>query len=63
MQKNNRDDDTCAPGIKLHMYLKSVAKCRWSWVVGRGRGLWVWVSVVGKNKTIVAKFMKKISII
>ena len=31
-----------------------------SWVVGRGRGLWVWVSVVGRNKIILAKFMKKI---
>ena len=34
----------------------SVAKCRGSWVVGRGRGSWVWVNVVGKNKIIVAKF-------
>ena len=32
----------------------SVAKCS---------GSWVWGSVVGKNKIIVAKFMKKISII
>ena len=30
-----------------------------SWVVGRGRGSWVWVNVVGKNKIIVAKFTKK----
>ena len=31
---------------------KSVAKCRGSWVVGKGRGswVWVWVNVVGKNK-------------
>ena len=32
---------------------KSVAKCRGSWVVGRGRGswvwVWVWVNVVGKK--------------
>ena len=30
----------------------SVAKCRGSWVVGRGRGswVWVWVNVVGKKK-------------
>ena len=42
---------------------KSVTKCRGSWVVGRGRGSWVWVNVVGKNKIIVAKFTKKISII
>ena len=32
----------------------SVAKCRGSWVVGKGRGswvwVWVWVNVVGKNK-------------
>ena len=29
----------------------SVAKCRGSWVVGRGRGswVWVWVNVVGKK--------------
>ena len=41
--------------------LRSVAKCRGSWVVGRGRRSWVWVNVVGKNKIIVAKFTKKIS--
>ena len=30
---------------------ESVAKCRRSWVVGRGRGSWVsvWVNVVGKK--------------
>ena len=33
-----------------------------SWVVGRCRGSWVWVNVVSKNKIIVAKFLKKISI-
>ena len=29
----------------------SVAKCRGSWVVGRGRGswVWVWVNFVGKK--------------
>ena len=43
--------------------IASVAKCWGSWVMGRGRGSWVWVSVVGKNKIILAKFMKKISII
>ena len=43
--------------------MESVAKCRGSWVVGRGRGSWVWGSVVVKSKIIVAKFMKKISII
>ena len=32
------------------MYLKSVAKCRGSWVVGRGRGSWVWVVGVGVGK-------------
>ena len=26
----------------------SVAKCRGSWVVGRGRGSWVWFVGVGK---------------
>ena len=29
---------------------KSVAKCRGSWVVGRGRGSWVWVVGVGVGK-------------
>ena len=39
----------------------SVAKCRGSWVVGRGRGSWVWVNVVGtKSKE---KNDKKIIII
>ena len=28
----------------------SVAKCRGSWVVGRGRGSWVWVVGVGVGK-------------
>ena len=37
----------------------SVAKCRGSWVVCRCRESWVWVNVVGKNKIILAKFMKK----
>ena len=34
-----------------NMYQQSVAKCRGSWVVGRGRGSWVWawVNVVGKK--------------
>ena len=31
--------------------------------MGRGRGSWVWVNAVGKNKIIGAKFMKKMSII
>ena len=26
---------------------RSVAKCRWSWVVGRGRGSLVWVAGCG----------------
>ena len=36
----------------------SVAKCRGSWVVGRGRGswVWVWVIVVGK-KTVLKKII------
>ena len=40
---------------------ESVAKCRGSWVVGRGRGLWVWVwarewvIVVGKKKSLPKK--------
>ena len=31
---------------------RSVAKCRGSWVVGKGRGswVWVWVNVAGKKK-------------
>ena len=38
----------------------SVAKCRGSWVVGRGRGswVWVWVNVVCKKRV----FQKKIKI-
>ena len=43
----------------------SVAKCRGSWVVGRGRGswvwVWVWVNVVGKKS--IEKTDKKIIII
>ena len=41
----------------------SVAKCRGSWVVGRGRRLWVWewVNVVGKKSK--EKNDKKIIII
>ena len=37
--------------IKKKYPAKSVAKCRGSWVVGRGRGswVWVWVNVVGKK--------------
>ena len=30
----------------------SVAKCRGSWVVGRGLGSWAWVIVVGKKKNL-----------
>ena len=39
--------------LKLFKSMRmSVAKCRGSWVVGKGRGswVWVWVNVVGKNK-------------
>ena len=40
--------------IKKKYPAKSVAKCRGSWVVGRGRGswvwVWVWVNVVGIEK-------------
>ena len=35
--------------IKKKYPAKSVAKCRGSWVVGRGRRSWVWVSVVGRK--------------
>ena len=41
--------------IKEKYPAKSVAKCRGSWVVGRGRGswvwvwVWVWVNVVGRK--------------
>ena len=41
--------------IKKKYPAKSVAKCRGSWVVGRGRGswvwvwVWVWVNVVGRK--------------
>ena len=34
----------------LKHYERSVAKCRGSWVVGRGRGSWVWVVSVGVGK-------------
>ena len=39
----------------------SVAKCRGSWVVGRGRGswVWVWVNVVGKKKVFQKEKKKK----
>ena len=35
---------------ELEYLLRSVAKCRGSWVVGRGRGSWVWVVGVGVGK-------------
>ena len=36
----------------LDYKIPRVAKCRGSWVVGRGRGpwVWVWVNVVGKKR-------------
>ena len=46
-------------------YCLSVAKCRGSKVVGRGRGSWVWVNVVGKtsienhDKVIEKKLIEK----
>ena len=45
----------------LMVYRWSVAKCRGSWVVGRGRGswVWVWVSVVGKQKVFQKKIILK----
>ena len=53
-------------GMKLNV----VGRGEWVDVVGRGewvdvvgRGSWVWVNVVGKNKIILAKYMKKISIV
>ena len=36
------------PRVRLRAL--SVAKCRGSWVVGRGRGSWVWVVSVGVGK-------------
>ena len=51
----------------VRAFFPSAAKCRGSWVVGRGRGswvvgrgswVWVWVNVVGKKKV----FQKKIKI-
>ena len=33
----------------------SVTKYRGSWVVGRGRGSWVWVNVVGKKEVFQTK--------
>ena len=34
----------------MRVFLPSVAKCRGSWVVSRGRGCGSWVNVVGKKK-------------
>ena len=34
--------------IPINDQIMSVAKCRGSWVVGRGRGSWVWVKKVYK---------------
>ena len=47
--KLNKNIEDCVVNEELRM---SVAKCRESWVVGRGRGpwVWVWVNVVGKKK-------------
>ena len=33
----------------------SVAKCRGSWVVGRGRGSWVWVVGVDRGSWVVGR--------
>ena len=40
-----------------YMIDASVAKCRGSWIVGRGRGswVWVWVNVVGKKKRLAKR--------
>ena len=36
---------------------RSIANCRGSWVVGRSRGSWVWVKVVGnKNHLYTVSF-------
>ena len=35
-------------GQNQYRLMASVAKCRGSWVVGRGRGSWVWVVGVCK---------------
>ena len=36
--------------MECYCVARSVAKCRGSWVVGRGRGSWVWVNSWGKKK-------------
>ena len=36
--------------MECYCVARSVAKCRGSWVVGRGRGSWVWVNVVGEKR-------------
>ena len=41
--------------MECYCVARSVAKCRGSWVVGRGRGSWVWVNSWVKKK----KFSKK----
>ena len=33
----------------IEQFCRSVAKCRGSWVVGKGRGSWVWVVGMGRG--------------
>ena len=48
--------------IVISEFGASVAKCRGSWVVGRGRGSWVWVNELQKknDKKIVIINRKKL---
>ena len=41
--------------MECYCVARSVAKCRGSWVVGRGRGSWVWVNSWVKKKIYETK--------
>ena len=44
--------------MECYCVARSVAKCRGSWVVGRGRGSWVWVNSWVKKKVFKKKKCK-----
>ena len=44
--------------MECYCVARSVAKCRGSWVVGRGRGSWVWVNSWVKKKSFQKKKCK-----
>ena len=39
----------CSLHVGFCLLRGSVAKCRGSWVVGKGRGSWVWVVGMGRG--------------